>query len=165
MRILKSKQAGLATIWLIFVVKGAFYCFLFPLWEGYDEFAHFAFIQHIAVHHQLPEPEARVSQHVQESLALAPLPWTLRQWGPRYTTHDEYWRLDDAERQRRETGLRAITLSSQDAGGTDFLYEGKQPPLYYWTLFPLFLFLRRLSLLNAVFALRLVSVVFASTVV
>jgi len=38
----------LVAIWLAFLSRGLFYSVQQPMWEGYDEWAHFAFIQHIA---------------------------------------------------------------------------------------------------------------------
>jgi hypothetical protein len=156
---------GVVLIWTLFIIKGAFYCLLFPVWEGYDEFAHFAFVQHLAVHHELPVPQTRVSKGIQESLALAPLPWSLRHWPAPYLTHDAYWQLSAGDRADRETRLRAIPSSPAKESGTDFLYEEKQPPLYYFILLPVFMALQGLSLLNAVFALRLVSVLIVSSLV
>jgi hypothetical protein len=153
---------GVALIWAIFIIKGAFYCLLFPLWEGYDEYAHFAFVQHLAGHHELPVSETRVSKQVQESLTLTPLPWSLRDWPSPYVTHDAYWQLSAGERQDRELRLRDVPLSLGKEAGTDFLYEGKQPPLYYFVQLPVFMALQGLSFVNAVFALRLVSVLFVS---
>ncbi|PYS25341.1 MAG: hypothetical protein DMG11_23080 [Acidobacteria bacterium] len=46
-------KMGLAAIWVIFLCKGIFYSLLFPIWEGFDEYAHFAFIQYLAIHHHL----------------------------------------------------------------------------------------------------------------
>ena len=38
----------LVAIWLCFIARGAFYCSFQPLWEGYDEWSHFAYIDRIA---------------------------------------------------------------------------------------------------------------------
>src|SRR5438309_248236 len=35
-------------VWIAFVTRGLFYCVQQPMWEGYDEWAHFAYIQHVA---------------------------------------------------------------------------------------------------------------------
>jgi hypothetical protein len=32
-------------LWVIFLCKGTFYCLLFPVWEGYDEYAHHGFVE------------------------------------------------------------------------------------------------------------------------
>ena len=40
----------LAAIWLVFVLRGVFYCNLIPLWEGFDEWGHYAFVEHLRLH-------------------------------------------------------------------------------------------------------------------
>jgi hypothetical protein len=34
-------------IWVAFFLRGAFYASILPVWEGFDEYAHFAFIHHL----------------------------------------------------------------------------------------------------------------------
>ena len=38
----------LVFVWLCFLARGVFYCVSLPLWEGFDEYAHFARVQHVA---------------------------------------------------------------------------------------------------------------------
>ena len=158
-------RRALILIWAFFIIKSTFYCFLFPLWEGFDEFAHYGFVQYIAVQRGLPEPDARLSRDVEESLALSPLPWTLRDWLPPHVTHDGYWQLAPTERDFRGNQLRNIPNSLRQQSGVGYLYEGKQPPLYYWILSMVFGSLSSLRLIDAVFILRLVSIMIASIVV
>ena len=81
-------------LWFCFLMKLVFYASFVPLWEGYDEFAHFAFVQQLSDTHELPDLlNSRASREVEESLRLAPVPWTIRQWTPRWTTYDDFWRL------------------------------------------------------------------------
>ena len=47
---------SLLVIWLCFLVRGVFYAAALPLWEGYDEYSHFAYVQHVAVHGSIPVP-------------------------------------------------------------------------------------------------------------
>ena len=35
----------LLLIWLCFIFRGVFYCSFLPLWEGFDEWAHFGVAQ------------------------------------------------------------------------------------------------------------------------
>src|SRR5689334_5269974 len=141
MKFLRSKRraarAALLVIWVSFICKGLFYSVLFPIWEGYDEFAHFAFIEYSATHQQLPVRETRVSREVDRSLELVPLPWLLRRFPPPHVTHDAYWNLSIEERLSRQHALRAIPVSWQNESGETYLYEGQQGPLYYWIMSPL----------------------------
>ena len=89
----------LIVLWLCFVVRGCFYCALLPLWEGYDEPSHFAFIQYVIGHRALPVVTTPVSREVQASLNLLPLSWQqrLHVLPPPIYTEDSYWQL----RERR----------------------------------------------------------------
>lgn len=121
------------TLWVCFVLKLLFYSSFVPLWEGYDEFAHFAFVQYLVANHQLPPLQnAAISKEVAESLRLAPVPWTNRQWMSGWTTHDDFWRLPEARRQQREVELSQIphALAREPAPNLS-LYEAQQPPLAY----------------------------------
>lgn len=155
----------LSLVYIAFLLKGAFYCLVFPVWEGYDEFAHYAFVEYLAVNYELPEQNTRISEDVQTSLALAPLPWMLRRLGPPHLTHDDYWRLPEHERRKRENQLPALGIGLQSHQANDFLYEGKQPPLYYWLLSWIFRLSEGMSLPQRVFMLRFVSVFIASAVI
>src|SRR5712672_1711891 len=70
----------LGLIWLAFLSRGLFYVSIIPMWEGFDEYAHFGFVNHLSAQWKLPEPDDRVSAEVSRSLDLVPLPWSLRDW-------------------------------------------------------------------------------------
>jgi len=120
-------------LWFCFLMKLVFYASFIPLWEGYDEFAHFAFVQHLADAQELPDLlNARVSQEVAESLRLAPVPWTIRQWTPGWTTHEDFRRLPDLTRQQRERELKEIPRAlAREPAPNLRAYEAQQPPLAY----------------------------------
>ncbi len=66
----------LALIWACFLARGLFYCSFLPLWEGYDEWAHFSYMERLVTAGDvLVGREVPVSQEVEASLQLAPLPW------------------------------------------------------------------------------------------
>jgi 4-amino-4-deoxy-L-arabinose transferase-like glycosyltransferase len=157
----------LLLLWTCFMVRGIFYSVLFPVWEGYDEFAHFAVVQHLVTTHLLPLTTTPVSKEVQESLKLVPLPWLLRDLELPHTTHDEYWKLPEEERNRRQRAFGLLPREWAKQPGTVKLlnWEAQQPPLYYWILsFPLQL-AGDWSLPGRVVLLRLLSVGLASLVV
>jgi hypothetical protein len=120
-------------LWLSFLTKLLFYSSFVPLWEGYDEFAHFAFVQYLTANHKLPPlKNTGVSQEVAESLRLAPVPWTIRQWTPGGISHDDFWHLPEASRDQRERELKQIPRTSAREQAPNLrLYEAQQPPLAY----------------------------------
>jgi 4-amino-4-deoxy-L-arabinose transferase-like glycosyltransferase len=121
-------------VWALFLVRGAFYCTMMPLWEGWDEYAHFAILQHWIENATLPRLEDHISREIDESMRLAPLAWELRWIGPPWLTHAQWWALPGAEREDRERRLAALPPSwAREPSAHPFVsYEAQQPPLYYW---------------------------------
>ncbi len=128
--------------WLLFLVRGAFYCTMLPVWEGWDEYAHVAFLQHWNETHRLPIAGDRVSPEIDASLRRHLLPRELHWIGPPYRT--------------RETA--SAPIAGTPVPYPFVFYEAQQPPLYYWIAAPLF----RGSVEHGVFIVRLFSVLLAS---
>jgi hypothetical protein len=62
----------LAAIWLAFLIRGAYYCQLIPLWEGYDEWGHYAFVEHLRLHSgSLPRTSDGVTEEIRQSVQSA----------------------------------------------------------------------------------------------
>jgi len=159
------RNRALFLIWLIFVCKGLFYCAIFPVWEGFDEYAHFAFIQHLDTYKSLPLPETRVSKEIEQSLANVPLPWSLKKWEPPHVTHDAYWQLPAEERARREQEFQSIPIGGLSEQRENFLYEGTQGPLYYLLMAPLYHVVRDFELPTRVFLFRLLNILIGSAII
>jgi hypothetical protein len=156
-------------LWLFFVARGAFYCRLQPLWEGWDEYAHFAYIQHSTGTWGLPRFDEKISREIDESMRLAPLAYELRWIGPPYLTRSKWFALPASERADRQSRLDSIPpeWARQPADHAFAFYEAQQPPLYYWImaqplrlaaswrLWPRVLLIRLLSMLLASVAIPL----------
>src|ERR1700760_3836516 len=82
-----------ALLWALFLVRGLFFCFALPLWEGWDEYAHFGFVQFVANGGVLPRFDTAFSREVDQSMRLAPLPYELRWMGPPYLIWSEFHAL------------------------------------------------------------------------
>jgi hypothetical protein len=152
-------------LWMAFVLKGLFYCVLFPIWEGFDEYAHMAFVEFVVAHHDLPVPQTLVSKEIDQSLKLVPLPWLLRDWPAPHVPHDQYWQLPPQERATREQELLRLPPSLQSESGDSPLYEGQQGPLYYWLMAPLDWAVHNATLPTRVLILRVVNVLLASLII
>jgi 4-amino-4-deoxy-L-arabinose transferase-like glycosyltransferase len=158
-----SRRLTLACLWVIFLVRGMFYISFVPLWEGFDEWSHYAVLQNMATGRRLligmNDP---VSREVQASLELAPM---ARQFTG--LKHDGYWRLPEAERKDRERRLRSLPAewTREPAEKGAHAYEAQQAPLYYWLLAPAYRPLTRLPLPARVWLLRLLSLLAASIVI
>ncbi len=156
-------------LWACFVVRGLFYCAATPAWEGLDEYAHFAYTQHLALEKRLPATGANVSREVADSLALLPLPWALRNdlRQVAHLTHDDYWRLPEQARAARRSRFAALRPGRQGemaAAGVP-AYERQQPPLYYALLSPPYLIARGWSLAARIWWLRFIGLLIASVAV
>ena len=156
----RGRAVFLAFVALAFFARGLFYCVEQPIWEGYDEWAHFAYIQHIAEHRHLPERTDRVSDQVRRSLDLVPLSSSAAGAVPGAIPHDAFGRLPIEERLRRTQELRELNAAYKHSGAGEKAmsqYEAQQPPLYYILLTPLYLAVKSFPLPAQVLVLRIAS--------
>jgi Dolichyl-phosphate-mannose-protein mannosyltransferase len=155
-------------IWLCFLARGLFYCSFLPLWEGYDEWAHFAVIDRMVTSGRLLiDRKERASCEVEQSLELAPVPWELRTMPPPSLTQDAYWQLASRERSERQQRLRqaAREATREPCPSAPPIYEALQAPLYYWLLSIPYQVASGAPLTDRVFLLRYVSLGIASLAV
>ena len=142
----------LALIWAGFVARLAFYATAYPLWEGFDEWAHFAVVRHMAAGAVLVPRDAPLPPDVAASLRYLPMPPTNLPAGA--ISHEDFWALSAEDRGKREPGaMPGITA-----------YEALQPPLYYWLMAPVLWAARGCSVVTQVFVLRWVAILIASFV-
>jgi hypothetical protein len=152
-------------VWLCFMARAFFYSSALPLWEGFDEPAHFAVIQRMALRGEILVPRnSPVPRDVHASLELAPVPWEMRNLPSPSVTQDAYWRLPAEERNRREAQFNAIPAawSREDSAGGLSAYEGLQPPLYGWLMAPALRVVSHAPLGDRVIWLRWLSAAIAS---
>jgi hypothetical protein len=149
---------------LAFLLRGIFYCVEQPIWEGFDEWAHFGYVQSLAQHGHLPSRTEAVSDMLRRSVELAPLSASAAEYSRESLTHDAFWRLSTEERLTRERQLEGLSPSYRGTGSHQVLreYEAQQPPLYYLILAPVYLCLRHASLATQVLTLRFVSLLISA---
>jgi hypothetical protein len=160
----------LVSIWICFLFRGWFCASMFPVWEGYDEFAHFGVVRAMAAKGILLPPRNQLGpRDVEESLKLAPIPWGVHDWEVFRSalTEEAYWGLSPAERRQREARLRDMPPSwkTEDSVSGVSAYEAYQPPLYYWLMAPALYALKGCGMLAQVMWLRWIGVVIASLAV
>src|SRR5438874_47976 len=152
---MRDARSLVAIVWLAFAARGVYYCVQQPLWEGLDEWAHFAALDYFASHARMPAPGEFISTEIARSLELASLPWSNNGWIPGAVNHDDFWQLPGAERETRRAGL------NHPAGPPHVpqrQYEGQQPPLYYALLALPYRAARLWPLLVRVLWIRILSV-------
>jgi hypothetical protein len=136
-----------------------------PIWEGFDEWAHFGYIQHLAQYGHPPSRTEPVSDALRRSVELAPVSASAAEYSLGSLTHDAFWRLSPEERLIRERELRELRASyTRASGGNHILrqYEAQQPPLYYLLLAPVYFTLKDSSLPAQIYALRFVSLLISA---
>ena len=168
--LLRSRTVwALALLWLAFVVRGAWYCAVLPVWEGYDEPYHFAALQHVASGQGLPHSDTPISLEVEKSLHLLPLPWELQFQAipPPLTTHDDFWKLPPVEREQRIDTVRSLDPREgmKPAIEPVLNYEAQQAPLYYWLFAIPMRWMSAASLLSRIYWLRGLNLLLASAAI
>jgi hypothetical protein len=146
------------------LLLGVAHIALLPPWEGFDETAHYSYIQELADTGSVPALEtARVSTDVERYARDAPLPYASR---PPFESNDglTYRSFFEATRggrpaagpaHRRPDGARRY------APGSVANWEAQHPPLYYLVLAPVYRATRHLAWAPHLFSLRLPSYLFA----
>ena len=126
-------------VWACFLARLLFYASMLPLWEGYDEWAHFAVARAMAFGGQaLPARDAEAPRDVEASLEIVPVPWEMRDLPAPAVSQDAFWKLTPEERAARMAAFRGLPREwSRQPGGNGLkTYEALQPPLYYWLMAP-----------------------------
>ena len=97
-------------VWALCVSQGLVYIVSTPLWEGWDEAFHYAYVQGLVENRTLPVfGQSILSKEMTSSFSYAPVSYGANlNLDSKYTTHEEYWKLPRDERQSRETRLRSI---------------------------------------------------------
>jgi len=158
-------KLSLLVIWAAFLIRGCFYAALLPLWEGYDEYSHFAYVEQLFISKRpLVDRNQPVPPDVAASLQLTPLPWELRSFPPPAVTVDAFWKLSTNEKSLRIERLRKLRAGMNvDRGDSNItIYEALQAPLYYWMAAIAYAIAGNRTLLESVFALRIFSILIAS---
>lgn len=158
----KSPYGFVLSLWLAFIFQGAFHAIVAPMWDGFDEPGHLAYVLFIDDHGRPPgfaEPSfPRFFVDVNSYL-----PSTVGHGAPSFAA----WRnMSPGERQRnravadqlaRDPNRYRLYISGN--------YERQQGPVFYYLAAIPAYFLRWLSLPKVVVAMRLFCVLLASLAV
>jgi Dolichyl-phosphate-mannose-protein mannosyltransferase len=165
----RRSRLTVASLMLLFLVRGVFYCFALPMWEGFDEPYQFAAVQYAALTGHAATPATPVSRQVAASIYLSPAPWMLRlhQLPKPVLTQEQYWALPSEEREQLRRELLSLPQSWAGEASNPAIqnYEGQQAPLFYLVSAPVFRAVSNLSLPGQVLAMRLFWLLLASAAV
>lgn len=132
------------------------YCCALPLWEGFDEVDHYAYIETLVVHHKFPVLDVtRISQELRDSLNMTPLSHFQCESLPGSISFEQWSRMSDAQKQQRKAELHRIPRSAREQLSDYKNYEAQQVPLAYILFVPLDLLFGNFSLPARILSLRL----------
>jgi hypothetical protein len=136
-----------------------------PPWEGFDETAHFSYIQQIADTGSLPKQRiAKLSEDVEEYKFYAPMPYS---GIPPFedNTGFTYKKFFKSTPQTIRKGRSYLHLPPEKprryAQGTTYNWQAQHPPLYYALLSPIYIATRSFPFADQIFILRCISYLFA----
>lgn len=140
------------------LLTGLGFCALLPPFDGFDETAHYSYIQQIAQTRTWPRPNDPVAAEVDDYLQVAPSAIALKaRWS--------YPAFFKASADTVHTGAAAIHGERDPArqwrAGAQNNWEGQHPPLYYALLAPVWFVSKGWSLYAQIVLLRAVSYLFA----
>ncbi|MBZ5498657.1 MAG: hypothetical protein LAP85_19855 [Acidobacteriia bacterium] len=154
-------------LWIALILQGLVFISTTPVWEGFDEPFHYAYIQHLAENGALPVyGKSMLSREVTRSFEIGPISNALNSiLGGHYTTFAALSQLSDVERRERAQDLRDIREKERMLPDTQHPisnYEAHHAPLYYLIAVPVYRMCSSLDLPSRVFCLRLFSLLIGS---
>ncbi len=146
------KKISIAIVLLV-LVRGVLLLSVLPPFEGWDEYQHIAYIVYLREHHEMPSFRTTVPNSMAEMLRRYPHPELAYQQHWRWGTkpYNTFW---------DETPTQTVDGASQIP-----LYESQQGPLYYLVALPFWIIFSSLGDLAAIYALRLINLLFLAAAV
>jgi len=148
-------------ILILGVLNACLYCGLLPLWEGFDEPFHYAYVESLWQTYRLPVlGRTPMPSDVSRSFQFAPVSYILHGWIPEATTFDEWLLLPQAEKERRRNELDRLRPDPGNSARKNF--EAHHAPLAYMILALLDWPMSNAPITVRVLVLRLVAAVFST---
>ena len=144
-------------IFLLALLNTALYCCLLPLWEGFDEPFHYAYVESLSANRQIPVlKQTPISAEIRASLDIVPISFILKRNIPGTIAFEDWFSFSRAEQARRIRDLRAIPSEQRKEPSSLLNYEAQQTPLAYLVLAPLDALFSKSELPTRILLLRLV---------
>lgn len=158
------RLTGRFLVLLFAVLNALLYCSLLPLWEGFDEPFHYAYVEELSINHHLPVlGKSTVSREIAESLSATPLSFILKRSVPNTFAFEDWFLLSAQKRVELKSKLLGIGNEKRRQPSTLLNYEAQQAPLAYLAAAPFDSLWAGFSLPARIFALRLL-LSFAATI-
>ena len=112
------------------VLNACLYSGLLPLWEGFDEPFHYAYVETLRQTHRLPVlGRTLIPNDVFRSFQFAPVSHVVHRWTPEATSYDEWFLLPQSEKERRRSELDVLRTEPESSSRPN--YEAHHAPLAY----------------------------------
>jgi hypothetical protein len=135
------------------LLNACLYSALLPLWEGFDEPFHYAYVESLRESHRLPAlGRSFLTDDVFSSFRFAPMSYLIHQTTGQGITYEQWSALPQAEKQMRRAQLDGLRPQPE---GDRPNYEAQHPPLAHLILAALDWPMSPLSLTTRVLVLRL----------
>jgi len=137
----------------LFLLRGLLLLCVLPPFEGWDEYQHLAYIVHLDEQHELPKSgQSTVPTSLAPLLRQYPQPdWSVdqnRRWGTR--NYSDFW-----------NNVERTPIAPEELPPIK-LYQAQHPPLYYYTVLPVWRMLGGRHPLAAIYVLRILNLLFVS---
>ncbi|HXI13635.1 MAG TPA: hypothetical protein VNM92_13480 [Thermoanaerobaculia bacterium] len=152
------------SLWLAFILRGTLHSLVAPMWDGFDEPFHLAYVTFVANHGRPPGfSEPSFPGLILE--ANRTLPSFLGYGAPSFREWSQMTHGERAAKRSEHDRMTGGTLSGKGVIYTGPNYERQQGPLYYYLAAPVAIACSSCNLAHLLVALRLFSVILASLVV
>ncbi len=150
-------------IFLLALLNATLYCCVLPLWEGFDEPFHYAYVQSLARSHAVPViNHTAISQEIRESLNAVPVSRLLSQVASGSLSFEQWSKLTGTQKLARRNQLYSLTRAMAARSDTIVNYEAQQAPLAYFVYAPFDWLLSNLVLPWRLLCLRLLGTIAAT---
>jgi hypothetical protein len=115
------------------IVNACLFSGLLPLWEGFDEAFHYAYVETLWQTDRLPVlGRALVPSDVSISFQFVPVSHIVQRWTPQAISYSVWFSLTNAEKERRRNELTLLPAKPENSSRPN--YEAHHPPLAYIVL-------------------------------
>lgn len=155
---------------LVYLLLGNFllgisYIAMLPIWEGFDETAHFSYLQQLADNRKLPlDGKDKISTDIEKYYDFAPVPEALstQLTSKDRLTYQSFFSKSADFLSRSERFIHSPHEKPRSyMPGRGYNWQSQHPPLYYILLSPAYLMTSSLSWADQIFILRMISYIFA----
>jgi len=146
------------------LLLGASYIAILPLWEGFDETAHFSYLQQVADNRKIYlDGKDTISTDIEKYYDYAPVPRTLSAefTSKKRLSYRLFFLKSDEFLSRSKELIHSAGSPRKYLPGKGYNWESQHPPFYYILLSPIYSATNRLSWGKQIFILRMVSYIFA----